>query len=198
MMKPGTNECVGKAIDITRTILKTSGYQLKIICAPAARIYKMMEQGKVDFTINVKSTRQLQPHTTFIEPLFTVLNLQLYSYAQKEPLTIAAIRGFDYLGHRQRLETKGYIFSDLATAEDAITMFIRGRTRALITYERPFNNYLKHALNNKLPDGISVSNLQSIGTYYGISKRSPIHDEIMNFFTSYISENQITEFFPLN
>ena len=110
------------------------------------------------------------------------------------PLVVSGIRGFDYLGHRQRIEKEGYQFNDLASANDAIEVFFRGRTKALITYEQPFANYLKTKLDNKLPEGISLTEIQSIGTYYGVSKASPSHDAVIELLSDYIVDTGVSEF----
>ena len=72
----------------------------------------MIEQGTVDFTVNVKSTQSILPHTTYIEPSFTTIKLNVYTHPNEQPLRIAGIRGFDYLGHRQALVNQSYTFSE--------------------------------------------------------------------------------------
>lgn len=196
MQDETTNECNGVAIDVSRKIIQHSGHGLKVICAPAARIYKMMEQGTVDFTVNVKSTRQLEPHATFMEPRLTAIKLQLYTHDKDMPSLVAGIRSFDYHGYRQQLEKQNYQFVDVANADDAITMFIKERTKALITYERPFKSYLKRHLNNHVPTGITVEEFLSIGIYYGVSRHSTNHDELISVISQYTEDTGIAEFIP--
>lgn len=191
---PGSKECVGEAIDRTRHIIESSGHQFKFVCAPPARIYKMMELGQVDFTINVKSTKLLKPHTTFVEPLFTLLNLQMYEYEKDAAKTISGIRGFDYLGFREKLIEEGYTFSDLSTPKDSVAMFFKGRTKALITYQRPISHYLKNYLGDVLPKGIIKKDLLSMGTYYGVSKQSKHHDELITLLQNFIKANGAPDF----
>ena len=186
--------CEGEAIDRTRHIIEASGNKFTLLCAPPARIYKMMELGQVDFTINVKSTELLKPYTTFIDPRFTTLKLQLYEYDKKGPNTISGIRGFVYLGYRQELIEQGFVFSDSSNPRDSVAMFFKERTKALVTYQRPISHYINTSLNGKLPDNIVVRELLSIGTYYGISKRSEYHDELVDIFNKYITQSGAEQF----
>ena len=194
MQKEGTTECYGPAIDITRRIIESAGHELDVLCAPASRIYKMMAQGKVDFTINIKSTQLLKPHTTFIEPRFTTIKLQLFEYDLDMPKIVSGIRGFDYLGYRGKLINEGYQFSDLATSDESITVFIKQRTKALLTYDMLINTYIESYLDNKLPSSIIAKDIITIGSHYGVSNHSPAHKEVIKILSDYAAEYDVTEF----
>ena len=194
MQKEGTTECYGPAIEISQRIIESAGHKLNVLCAPANRIYKMMAQGKVDFTINIKSTKLLKPHTTFIEPRFTTIKLQMLEYDLDMPKIVSGIRGFDYLGYRGKLVQEGYQFSDLATSDESITVFIKQRTKALLTYDMLINTYRKTYMNNELPAGVTSKDIITIGSHYGVSNHSPLHDEVIQIFSDYVSEFSIKEF----
>lgn len=42
-----TKKCVGREINVTRRILSEYGINLSVVCAPAMRIYRMIEDGTV-------------------------------------------------------------------------------------------------------------------------------------------------------
>ena len=194
MQLEGTTECYGPAIDITKRIIESAGHKLKVLCAPASRIYKMMAQGKVDFTINIKSTQLLKPHTTFIDPRFTTVKLQLLEYDKDMPKIVSGIRGFDYLGYRGKLVSEGYEFSDLATSDEAINVFIKQRTKALLTYDLLINTYINKHMNNEFPEGLSIKDIITLGSHYGVSNHSSNFEEVTNLLRDYVTKHGIKEF----
>lgn len=139
--------CGGSAVEQTRALLQTDDIKVKVICATPARIYKMLESGEVDLTINIKQTKALPKNISFIPTPYAQLSLVLLSHgaavAREETPSIASIRGFDYHGQREILTDKGYSFIDLPDSISAVELFIKGRSSALITYEAPFNYYLQ-------------------------------------------------------
>jgi len=143
----GSDNCAGEAVELTRSILQRDNVKLTTICATPARLYKMLQRGEVDLTINIKHTRALPDNVSFVATPYVQLSLVLLTHgaavAREKLPTIAAIRGFDYHGQRQLLADKGYGFIDLPDSISAVEMFIKGRSSALLTYEAPFNHYLQ-------------------------------------------------------
>jgi polar amino acid transport system substrate-binding protein len=175
---PNTNTCVGTAIDITRRILSEYDFDLEVVCANASRIYRMVENSEVDFTINVKTTSALAKNVEFIEQPFRKLELNLYTrIASSQRHTVAAIRGFDYNGYRKSLLEKGYEFIDLPNSISASRLFNIGRVENLISYSGPVEYYVKnHVLT--IDDSILITPLDEITSHFAISKKS-IHIQLL-------------------
>ena len=110
------------------------------------------------------------------------------------PKIVSGIRGFDYLGYRNKLVQDGYEFSDLATSDESITVFIKRRTKALLTYDMLIDTYMDKYLNNKLPENLTILEIISIGSHYGVSVHSKYHDEIISILNDYMAKNSIKEF----
>ena len=51
--RAGSMECIGYAVEATRFIFAKHGFSLTAICAPAIRVYRMLETGEIDLTINI-------------------------------------------------------------------------------------------------------------------------------------------------
>ena len=194
--------CGGEAVDLTREILETADIKVVAVCATAARLYKMLGTGEIDLTINIKQTKALPANVSFIEPPYTQLSLVLLSNATPsgalnsvEKPTIAAIRGFDYSGQRQRLSAQGYQFVDLPDSIDAIEMFIKGRSNALLTYEAPFNFFMAQRY---LPLAAIYNRqlLDSINAYFAVSDLSLHKTYIQQALSAYAATEQLRYFTP--
>ena len=177
--RAGSMECIGYAVEATRFIFAKHGFSLTAICAPAIRVYRMLETGEIDLTINIKSTRLLQDSVDFFDPAYGQLELIMISHADRGfENMVSAIRGFDYHGQRQALEKQGYTFQDTPGSIDAINIFMRERTRHLITYKAPFKFYLE-SNGFTLPGEVTVKCLAELKTHYAISKNYKHYRKIM-------------------
>ena len=167
--------CGGEAVELSRNLLQNSDIKLTTVCATPARLYKMLQSGEVDLTINIKHTKALPDNVSFVATPFVQLSLVLLTHGaavarEKQP-SIAAIRGFDYHGQRQVLGDKGYSFIDLPDSISAVEMFIKGRSSALLTYEAPFNYYLQQH-NLPFEKHYHCQVLEHIDAFYVISQQS--------------------------
>jgi polar amino acid transport system substrate-binding protein len=178
--------CHGDAVTISRTILELAGYKVEVECPPPARLFERVRKGDIDLTVNVKGTKALDNNVTFVEKPFSYLSIVLMTNSglsgQK---TVAAIRGYDYVGLRQELVDDGYTFFDMPNSTDAIQLFQFGRTTHLATYEAP---YLYHI--ERVPDNISdvaVSMRRDIPTFFAISNNSARKDELLKKLTHLFS-----------
>lgn len=173
VINPDTGECEGNAIKKVRELL--SPFIVKAECAPPARIFKMIEHGEVDLTINIKSTPAVKDFVEFVDPAYRYLTLNLYGHQGFDtPGTVAAIRGFDYHGYRTNLTNQDFIFVDLPTSIDAISMFTRQRTDYLLSYESPAK-----ALRAYFPDDTRTQTLMKVPTHLAISKVSPYRMQLI-------------------
>jgi polar amino acid transport system substrate-binding protein len=99
---------------------------------------------------------------------------------------IAAIRGYDYNGYRKQLIEQGFTFVDVSNSEDAIRLFANKRTKYLLSYKGPFEDYTKNQKSqNEL---LTLTNahiklLVSVPTYFVISKASLHYDALVNAFS---------------
>lgn len=187
--------CNGSAVDLTRDILQNKNIQVTTVCATPARLYKMLETGEIDLTINIKYTLALPENVSFIEPPYARMNLVLLTQAvsvMREPQpTIAAIRSFDYHGQRQILQNQGYNFIDLPDSISAVEMFLKGRSSALITYEAPFNYYLQQH-NLASTKHYKRQLLETINGHYVVSDHSPYKAYISETLQRYASDRQLS------
>lgn len=187
-------ECVGVSIDVLRAILVESDTTLDVVCASPIRIYKLIESGDVDFTINVKSTNLLSPYVDFVEPPFSVLKMKLYSHGKlSQKGSIAAIRGFDYNGQRQILIKDGYEFVDLPNSITAIQLFLKNRTEHLISYVGPFEYYKEHH-SLSLPADVIEKQVLNINTFIAIAKNSENNLHLQKAFEQYALYNDVELF----
>lgn len=174
--------CHGDAVTISRTILELVGYKVIVECPPPARLFKRIRQGKVDITLNVKSTKALEDHVTFVEKPFSYLSLVLLTNTHLEgSKTVAAIRGYDYVGLRQELTDSDYTFFDMPNSTDAIQLFQFGRTTHLVTYEAPYLYHIDRVTDNI--SGLTVTMRRDIPTFFAVSDKSQKKDELLEKLT---------------
>lgn len=175
--------CHGDAVTISKTILELVGYKVVVECPPPARLFKRIRQGKVDITLNVKSTKALENHVTFVEKPFSYLSLVLLTNTSLESnKTVAAIRGYDYVGLRQELAEANFIFFDMPNSTDAIQLFQFGRTTHLVTYEAPYLYHIERVTDNI--SGLTVSIRRDIPTFFAVSDKSQSKDELLEKLAS--------------
>ncbi|WP_414829188.1 substrate-binding periplasmic protein [Alteromonas sp. H39] len=187
-------DCSGPAVEISKSVFTQAGFEVEIYCAPAARLYSLIQEGKVDVTINVNSTSAIKQHVDFHTVPFAKLKVALLTNLSLPDVnTVSAIRGFDYHGVRQNLLEQNFTFVDLPNGNDAVHVFLRSRTGGLLTYMRPYR-YLIARSTFPIPDNIHVEEMLELETYFGISKSSPWHDDILSALDSYVEKNKIIRF----
>ncbi|GAB59317.1 transporter substrate-binding domain-containing protein [Rheinheimera nanhaiensis] len=189
--------CGGEAVELTRHLLQTDTIKLTTVCATPARLYKLLQSGEVDLTINIKQTKALPDNVSFVATPYVQLSLVLLTHgaavARDKVPTIAAIRGFDYHGQRQVLTDKGYTFIDLPDSISAVEMFIKARSSALLTYEEPFNHYL-HQHNLPFAKHYQCQLLEHIDAFYVISEQSLHKSYIHQQLSRYATQAQLSYF----
>lgn len=185
--------CYGSTVDHATALLKELGYQVHVECMPAARLFAMVEAGKVDVTINISTTGALANKVSIVYPPYTHLSIVLVNHAnQKDEKTIAGIRSYDYTGIRQELISQGYTFVDVPSSLDAINLFLHNRTSNLVSYLRPYEYYL----DTRVPDdSVNIRFVKrDIPTYFAISRTSAWHDELLEKFNEYSNNHNVREF----
>ena len=139
-----TKECVGSAITTTRELLLEYGIKFHVVCAPAQRIIRLLQNKEIDFTISVKSDELLTQHVVYSDIPFRKVKINLYTRNElKQFKTISAVRGFEYQGYRKKFSEEGIEFIDLPNTVSAIQFFLKGRSEAMISYGAPVQNYMK-------------------------------------------------------
>jgi polar amino acid transport system substrate-binding protein len=189
--------CSGQAIELTRKILEQGNIKVTLVCAAPARLYKLLQTGEVDMTINIKHTKALPDDVSFVSPPYAQLALVLLTHgaavARETQPTIAAIRSFDYHGQRQVLSEQGYRFIDLPDSISAVELFVKGRSSALLTYEAPFMSYMQqHGL--PFAKHYKRTLLETIDTHYVISGQSQHQDYIRQTIQHYAAAQQLDYF----
>ena len=191
-----TGKCVGENIDVTRKILSHYDIKLEVVCTLPARMYRLVKNSEVDFTVNVKSTRALSPYVEFIEPPLKKLVVNLYHYGTNNKLkTVSAVRGFDYNGSRQKLIDQNYRFVDLPTPESALQLFLKRRIDALISYQSNVV-HLKQQNAIEFPKEVTVTPLINVNAYYGIAKGSAHFDLLQYVLNDYARKHNLEYFVP--
>lgn len=186
------NKCFGSAVDDLQKIFPADTYTLNIHCASPLRIYRDFNEGFIDLTINVKTTISLESNVLYSRLPYRELEIVLYSRDIEKPYSIAAIRAFSYSGTRKALVDKGYTFVDLSTTKDAIAVFLRGGTDAILSYRRPFEHYLDESFKNKGFGSLNLSfkqeYLASTPTFFAINRRNEQADELLKKINDYFDE----------
>lgn len=170
------NQCYGMAIDDLKKIFPAEKYDLKIYCSSPSRIYRDFNEGFVDLTINVKTTSSMASNILYSKLPYRSLEIFLYSKNVSPPLTIAAIRSYSYNGIRLALENKGNSFVDLSNTKEALAVFLRGGSDAILSYKQPFEHYLQEGAKSGVFGSLNVSYQQqflgSSPTFFAINKRN--------------------------
>lgn len=186
------NQCYGMAIDDLKKIFPADKYDLNIYCASPSRIYRDFNEGFVDLTINVKTTSSLASNIKYSKLPYRSLEIFLYSKSVLQPLKIAAIRSYNYNGARLALESKGNTFVDLSNTKEALAVFLRGGSDAILSYKQPFEHYLQEGAKSGSFGSINVSYQQeflgSSPTFFAINKRNKSADELAKKIDAYFEK----------
>jgi polar amino acid transport system substrate-binding protein len=194
MLDEQTSECIGSVIDVTKKILAEHGHEVDVICAPPSRIYQLMKEGEVDFTVNVKTTDSLPAQISFVDTPFRKIEVKLYSYINTEFRNdIAAIKDFSYHGYRNNLTQQDYTFFDMPTGISAIQFFIKNQTGNLLAYSSTVDYYI-NAKNLDIRDKISSQAMVEVNSHYAISNNSPSKQKLLEIFNNYAREHNVITF----
>lgn len=203
-----TGECVGIGFTVTEKLLQPKSIQINSSCAAPARIYRSLSSGIIDLSLNIKSTLAIQDKVTFTTIPFDAIVLNFYTNPDSTQVDkkIAAIRGYDYNGFRAKLTQQGFEFLDVSDSDGAIRLFANNRTKYLLSYRGPFDDYTVNQKSNN--ETLTLTNAQTellvaIPTYFAISKASAHHDVLVNIFREIekaVTDNEfyIDAFKPLN
>lgn len=191
------SSCGGTGFEYLRNLLQQAELTLEPVCVTPARMYLLLDQNDIDFSINIKSTKALVDVAhppVFAEPPYMMLQLVVYSHSRRANAvhdgSIAMIRGFDYQGERQQLSNAGLRPVDLPDAVSAIEMFLKGRTEHLITYDGPFKAYLAaQSMPSVEPvNKLSRKTLQEIPTHVVIGAQSPFRAQLEQLLHSHAQQ----------
>lgn len=180
--------CSGEGYLLAQRLFAQAGFKLKAVCTTPARMYLLLDQGEVDFSINVKTTVAISKTHQFVEPAYMPMQLMLYSHALSsaapQDKTVAAIRSFDYLGQRQQLLQQGYQLVDMPDSISAIQLFLHQRTQHLISYQGPFAAYAAQQPTD-LVVNLKQKKLAEIDAYFVVSAASHDHQRIIEVLQHY-------------
>lgn len=201
---PGTNieentgKCIGSNIDRTRKILRHYDININVVCTAPIRIYKMIENNQIDFTINIKSTLALSPYVEFTRVPSRQIILNLYKHKNVDVMTsISAVRGFDYNGHRLKFTEQEIEFIDLHNTISAIQVFVRQRSDALLSYQGPMDYYLA-TKGIDLDDTVQIKKLLTLDSFYAINKESPYAEILHSALDDFAEKNELKYYVDFN
>lgn len=194
MLDEQTSECIGSVIDVTKKILAEHAQEVDVICAPPSRIYQLMNQGEVDFTVNIKTTDSLPAQISFVDTPFRKIEVKLYSYINtKFKKDIAAVKDFSYHGYRDNLIKQGYQFFDMPTGISAIQFFIKNQSGNLLAYSSTVDYYI-YVKDLDIRDKISSQAMTEVSSHYAISTNSPFKQQLLDIFNNYAREHNVITF----
>jgi hypothetical protein len=189
--------CAGEGYLLAQRLFSQAGFKLKAVCTTPARMYLLLDQGEVDFSINVKTTAAISKKHKFVEPAYMPMQLMLYSHQLStdapQDKTVAAIRSFDYLGQRQQLLQQGYQLVDMPDSISAIQLFLHQRTQHLISYQGPF---VAHAdtQSTDVVAGLKQKKLAEIDAYFVVSAASADHQRVIEVLQQYAKAHSCSYF----
>jgi polar amino acid transport system substrate-binding protein len=181
--------CIGAGVDIIRDIFASSEYQINLYCATPARVYRDLTNGNVDVTINVKSTEGLTQDVYFSDMPYQMLKVMLYSRNLTTKGRIAAIKQFTYHGEKQQFIDQGYEMVLQANSKEAMTVFLRGGSQGLLSYQMPFDFYREVLGGLSIQDGLTETILETelilVPSYFVINKKSRHSEAILQRINDY-------------
>jgi polar amino acid transport system substrate-binding protein len=186
IIDPETGRCTGRLIDTLNQIFSGSDFRLMFICTSPSRVYRMIENGEIDFTVNVTVTAQLEGLVTFVMPPYRDLNISLFTHKNSKPSKIiSAVRGYQYNGQRKRLQEQGFEFYDLPDTASALRFFIKKRSTYLLSYQAPIIYMLNQKFSN-IKHEIVEENISTLPTYFAITNKSKMFQQIKKTLEDYV------------
>lgn len=182
-LEPETQRCLGNSVTKIEKMLQKAGYVVKTICMPAARVYRSIQLGDADITVNLKSTPALKDHVSFSPDPFSILTVNLYTFnGALAENHISSVRGFGYGGKREHFLSDGFKFIDFADTEASIRFFFSGKVRYLMAYDVPFK-YYANALKTSSNISYQFETIYAADSFLAVSKKSRFHDELLTCFS---------------
>lgn len=183
VQKDPDGRCHGNSIDNIHRIFQPDVFAVEIYCATPARVYRDFANANIDLTLNIKSTDSLAENVYFSKYPTNVLEVMLYSKKDGDIKTVSTIYQFNYHGIRDSLVSEGYKMIDQANSKEAITVFIRGGTDALLSYKMPFEYYsaqvLERASFGRGKVAYDEKSVIKVPTYFVVNKSSPYAELII-------------------
>jgi polar amino acid transport system substrate-binding protein len=189
VIDPETGRCSGRLIDTVNKIFTESDFRLKFICTTPGRIYRMIENGEIDLTVNVTATAQLNGMITYVKPPYRDLNISLFKHQDiKQSKIISAVRGYQYNGQRKRLQEQGFEFYDLPDSASALRFFMKKRSTYILSYRAPII-YMLNQNPTSDEHHLVEEKVSSLPTYFAISNKSKMFDKIKKVLKNYITKH---------
>jgi polar amino acid transport system substrate-binding protein len=187
--------CFGNIVDEVINMFPSEKYELSLYCSTPARVYRDLSNSAIDLTVNVKSTKRMAEHVYFSNAPAVNLEVLLLSYPQRSVKSVAAIREFSYGDTRERLESQGVKIVEQSNSKEAVTVFLRGGTDAIVTYRSPFSYYYDEILQNTslLDQNIEFDevSLGKVGAYFVVNQKSKSAEQLLEIINT---ANQCVDF----
>ncbi len=189
-----TGRCSGSLTDTLNKIFTGSGFSLTLICASPSRVYRMIENGEIDLTINITATDQLEGLVTFVTPPYQDLSISLFTHKNSQSSkVISAVRGYQYNGQRKRLQNLGFEFYDLPDTASSLRFFMKKRSTYLLSYQVPII-YMLNQKHNNVKHEIVEEKISSLPTYFAITNTSKMFEQIKNILDDYVTKHEKKHF----
>lgn len=175
--------CFGNIVDEVINMFPSEKYELSLYCSSPARVYRDLSNSAIDLTVNVKSTKRMAEHVYFSDAPAVNLEVLMLSYPQKSVKSVAAIREFSYGDTRERLVSQGVKIVEQSNSKEAVTVFLRGGTDAIVTYRSPFSYHYDEILQNtSLVDQVVAFDevsLGKVGAYFVVNQKSKSAEQLL-------------------
>jgi polar amino acid transport system substrate-binding protein len=190
IVDPETGHCSGYFIDSVSKIFSESNFNLDFICTSPSIIFRMLDKGKIDLIVNIKTNVQLDGLVTFVGPPYRDINISLFNHQDDKLLkTISAVKGYHYNGQRKRLQEKGFEFYDLPDTASALRFFMKKRSTYLLSY-RASINYLFNKNVASFEHSIVEKKISTLDSHFAISNKSVMFEQIKSALHSYAIKNE--------
>jgi ABC-type amino acid transport substrate-binding protein len=185
----------GYYIDVLKTIFENAGLEYQFEGYPPKRLYIGVAEGLVDVWMGTRGVAVYEDKTIFVEEKIADIFLRCFSIGDtpeiktKEDLKgkkIITILGYNYGGFISYLnDPENKIEQDPASSHElAFKKLKAGRANYLLDYKLPSETIIK---DMDIP-GLKWNDLQTIGIYISISKKSERSNEIYEKLKKSVSD----------
>lgn len=141
IQEDGEGGCFGSVVDKINSTFPSSQYDVNLYCSTPTRVYRDLANSMIDLTVNVKSTKSMTDNVYFSDRPAATLQVFMVSYPNSKIESVLAIREFSYGNMRDTLLEQGVNIVEQSNSKEAVTVFLRRGTDAIITYRLPFDFY---------------------------------------------------------
>lgn len=171
--KINNQSCVGESVERLKQVFIKTGYDLSIKCSSAERIYRDFEENEIELTINFKNNNRIGNKGIYTTKPFNQLHVMLYENKNVENTLVSIMSAMNQERVSKQLPVSNITFQTYPNGHQAMMAFLRGNTRYLVSFKRPFEEFVNAQTNTeKFAINYTETHINDIPSFIVMNKKT--------------------------